>query len=245
LKIIVTGINGTVAPVLGRELATRSHSVIAWDRSAVPPDDGAACEQFIDALQPEALCHLATGSAAWAEMLARECAAAGIRFLFTGSVSVFSIAQHGPFTVDVEPQPTDDYGRYKLECEQRILAVNAQAVVARIGWQIADRAGSNNMVDYLTRTNAAAGAIDASENWQPACSFLPDSAAALTELLFDRNACGIYHVDGNPGLSFFEIATRLNERHGRAWKVRRVAEPNWNQRMIDARVRVTPISERL
>ena len=245
VKVLITGMNGTVAPVLGRALEMQGHSVVAWDRNAVPPDSREACEQFLASVEPNAICHLATGSAEWAETLASWSAAEGVRLLYTSSVAVFSTAQNGPFNVHDEPQPTDEYGRYKLECEQRILAVNSQALVARIGWQIGERAGSNNMVDYLARTNAAEGGVNASEHWQPACSFLADTAAALTTLLTDHDARGIYQLDGNPGLSFFQIATALSELNAQAWKVRAVAEPDWDQRMIDARVRVAPITARL
>ena len=241
MKIIITGINGTVAPVLAQRLRADGHTIVGWNRNDVPPDDRAAVARFLDSARPDAICHLATGSPEWAESLA----ASGSRMLYTGSVSVFSGEQRGPFGVDAEPRPSDDYGRYKLECERRILAANSGAVVARIGWQIGDSARSNNMVHYLTRTNAEMAGIDASEKWVPSCSFLADTAAALVTLLCDRAATGLYHLEGNPGLSFLEIANRLNERHGRSWNVRRAVEPAQDQRLIDPRVRFAPITSRL
>ena len=245
MKIIVTGLNGTVAPVLADRLRQDGHSIVRWNRSEVPPDDSAAAESFIKAVHADAICHLATGSPAWAETIARCAGRAGARLLYTSSVSVFSMEQRGPFAIDAEPEPIDDYGRYKRECEQRILAVNADALIARLGWQIGHAAGSNNMVDYLTRTDAAQGAVEASANWLPACSFLQDTAAALGTLLADAGARGIYHLDANPGLSFFEIATRLNHLHRGAWNVRRATEPSWDQRMIDQRTAIAAITTRL
>ena len=245
MKIIITGMNGTVAPVLAAHLQQHGHSVTAWNRNEVPPDHEAAVEDHVARVRPDAICHLANGSATWAETLARSCHAMGARFLYTSSVSVFSTAQSGPFTIDHAPQPTDEYGRYKLECEQRVRAVNANAVVARLGWQIGTSAGSNNMIDYLTRKHDAGGEIDASENWLPACSFLSDTVAALAALLVDGNARGIYHFESNPGLSFFEIATRLNARDRRGWNIRRTTEPRWDQRLIDPRVRLASLTARL
>ena len=245
MKIIVTGMNGTVAPPLAARLREAGHSIIAWNRSEVPPDDAVAIEDFMNCTQPGVLCHLATGSAEWAEMLARTLARRRARLLYTSSVSIFSAEQRGPFTTDAEPKPADEYGRYKRDCEERILAVNPGAVIARLGWQIGEAAGSNNMVDYLARTNAAQNGIDASANWLPACSFLQDTAVALATLLCDVDTRGIYHLDANPGLSFFEIASRLNDRHGGVWNVWRTTEPHWDQRLIDERIRLAPITERL
>ena len=237
--------NGTVAPVLAEHLQRQGHSVVAWNRAEVPPDDNSAVADHVARLRLDALFHLANGSATWAETLARSCAALEARFVYTSSVSVFSMGQSGPFAVDHEPQPTDDYGRYKLECEQRIRAASANAVVARLGWQIGRSAGSNNMLDYLTRTHDAAGRIDASENWLPSCSFLVDTAAALSALLDDAHAGGIYHLEGNTGLTFFEIATRLKALHSAQWNVRAAAEPAWDQRLHDQRIGVAPITARL
>jgi dTDP-4-dehydrorhamnose reductase len=242
MKVIITGMNGTVAPVLAAHLQQLGHSVIAWDRQRVSPE---TTSDYLTTVRPDAVCHLATGPAAWAEALAQSCATIGAKFLYTSSVSVFASAQQGPFGVDVQPQPADDYGRYKLECEQRVRAANAAAVIARLGWQIGDSAGSNNMVDFLERTQQANGCVSASDRWLPSCSFLVDTAAAVTSLLLGDAAGGVYHLEGNPGLTFYEIAERLNACHGRSWKIVQAAHPFQDQRLIDRRIPVAPITARL
>jgi dTDP-4-dehydrorhamnose reductase len=242
MNVIITGMNGTVAPVLADQLRQLGHFVSAWDRQQVPPEN---TSEFLAEAKPEAVCHLATGPADWAEALARSSAEIGAKFLYTSSVSVFSAQQQGPFTIEAEPEPLDDYGRYKRECEQRVLAANRQAVVARLGWQIGDSAGSNNMVDFLVRAQQAEGCIGASNRWLPACSFLADTAAALAGLLDSAGARGIYHLDGNTGLTFFEVAQRLNARHGGTWRIYKTAEPDQDQRLIDHRISVGSIAARL
>lgn len=237
--------NGTVAPVLAEHLESSGHVVAAWDRRAVPPDDDHAVRNHVVSRHPDAIFHLATGSADWAETLARAAAEVGARFIYTSSVSVFGPTQQGPFTTETEPQPADDYGRYKLECERRVLAANAAAVVARIGWQIGDGPGSNNMVDYLARAQQTHGRVEASDRWLPSCSFLQDTAAALVDLMSEAEPRGICHFEGNPGMSFLEIATRLNELHGRAWNVVRANEPVQDQRLAATPGAVAPITERL
>lgn len=62
MKAIITGIHGTVAPVLARTLVAAGHTVVPWYRELVPPDDPQASAAFIAREQPEWFFHLATGS---------------------------------------------------------------------------------------------------------------------------------------------------------------------------------------
>jgi dTDP-4-dehydrorhamnose reductase len=242
MQILLTGMNGTVAPALARHLNDGGHGTLAWDRSVTSPDDPAAVRSFIEATRPDALVHLAMGSPSWAETMAAVSAERKIPFLFTSTVSVYAHTQRGPLTPDVKPEPNDDYGRYKLECERLVRAANARAIIARLAWQIGTAPGSNNMVDYLERTYREKGRIDASTNWFPACAFLEDTSDALARLL-TSGAPGLYHLDGNPGLSFFEIATNLNRIHGGRWNVVAAGEPVQDNRMDDPRVTLRPITD--
>lgn len=244
MNVLITGMNGTVAPVFAARLQEAGRHVLAWDRSRVPVDRWEAVRDFVIETDPAWCVHMAMGSPDWAEMLARVCAERQIQFLFTSSVSVFSNSQQGPFSIGTPPKPQDDYGRYKLECEQRVRAANAKANIVRLGWQIGASAGSNNMIDFLERTHRADGRIEVGRSWFPACSFLQDTAISLDRMM--RNAAGeLYHLDGNPGLSLYEIATRLNAIHGSPWRVVAAEEPVWNTRMLDPRMETPSITARL
>jgi dTDP-4-dehydrorhamnose reductase len=238
-KILLTGMNGTVAPVLAEELRRRGDEVVAWDRGAVSPEDRGAIESFIRETKPSALVHCAMGSSQWAEDMSRVCAEEGSTFLYVSSASVYGTQQYGPFTVDDVPQPSDDYGRYKLECEQRVRAANADARIVRIGWQIALRRGGNQMTEYLAQRQAEDGHIAASTEWFPACSFLDDTARTLADVI--GLPPGLYLLDGNPGWSFRDIAAALNTVLGTKWDVRSTQEFRWNNRMIDSGARIKRI----
>ena len=83
------------------------------------------------------------------------------------------------------------------------------------------------------------------EGWSEGChgcSFLADTADSLASIL--RLPPGLYHLDGNPGLNFFEIAAGLNRRLGEPWTVVPVAGLVQNRRMLDPRVSVAPITRR-
>jgi dTDP-4-dehydrorhamnose reductase len=231
-KTLLTGMNGTVAPVLAEELRGRGWETVAWDRRVVSPDDREAVARFIREVRPSALVHCAMGSPQWAEDMARLCAEEGSKFVYVSSASVYGTQQQGPFTIHDTPLPCDDYGRYKLECEQRVRAANADARIVRLGWQIALRPGGNNMVEYLARQQAEHGSIAASTLWFPACSLLEDTARVLAEVV-ERFPADLYHLDGNPGRNFGEIASALNRAMGNPWNVRPGAGFRMNNMLRD------------
>lgn len=242
MKALVTGLHGTVAPALAQALAQAGYEIVPWDRSRYPIDNPEAVRFFIECEKPDLFCHMAMGSPEWTEWAARACGENHIPFLYISSVSVYSAGQSGPFTVRDLPTPDDDYGRYKLECERRIQAAHPAAHIVRIGWQIGSAPGGNQMIDYLDRTNRERGQIEASVLWFPGCSFLSDTADSLVQIL--RLPPDLYHLDGNPGLNFYEIATGLNELLGHPWKVIPVSGLVQNHRMLDPRVPVAPIPRR-
>jgi dTDP-4-dehydrorhamnose reductase len=175
--------------------------------------------------------------------MAQFCAEQEITFLYVSSASVYGTQQQGPFTVDDVPEPSDDYGRYKLECEHRVRAANADARIVRIGWQIALLRGGNQMTEYLAQRQAEDGHIAASTEWFPACSFLADTARTLADVI--GLSSGLYLLDGNPGWSFRDIAVALDTAMRGKWDVRSTQEFRWNNRMIDSGARVKCIEHAL
>jgi dTDP-4-dehydrorhamnose reductase len=243
MKALLTGLNGTVAPVLAQALVKAGHTVVAWDRARVPTDNAQAASEFIRDERPDWFCHIATGSPDWAECVAQVCAREGVKFLFTSSVSVFAAAQRGPFMVDAIPQPADDYGHYKFNCEKRVRAANPEALVVRLGWQIGTAPGGNQMVDYLERSFQAQGRLAASTKWYQACSFLTDTADGLAYCM-ETQPGGLYHLDGNPGLNFYEVVLGLNRLLGQRWRVTPSDSPVQNNLLQDDRLHVNPITRR-
>lgn len=239
---LITGSNSVLGQPMMRLLREQNVETVAWDRNRVSPDDPAAIQQFLAQVKPDMVFHFALGPAAWAGHLASFCAAANIPLVFTSSVSVFSGSQVGPFYPDAIPGADDDYGRYKRECELTILKANPQARVARIGWQIGHGPGSNNMVDYLENTFQKDGYIPASINWVQACSFIEDTVDGLYRLAVSFPG-GLYHLDSNPGLNFYQIVNGLNRLHGERWLVKEAAEPNLDNRLLDERIALRPLTE--
>lgn len=244
MKAILTGMNGTVAPVVAETLQRHGIEGIAWNREQVPTTNEEEMREFIDRIRPDYFLHIGMGAVEWAETLARLCGEAKIPFLFTSTVSIFSDEVTGPIFPDTLPNVEDDYGKYKRDCERAIMNANPGAQIVRLGWQIGDEAGSNNMMDYFTNEMKQRGVIQASEHRYPSCSFLADTADALFEILTKRGP-GIYQLNGNANYSLYDIAIGLKELHDTDWQIECTDEPKRDNRMIDSSISIRPISNRL
>lgn len=244
MKAIITGLNGTVAPVVAKRLNSEDIQVIPWNRKKVSISDAGQMQNFIKSTHPEWFLHIATGPVDWAEAVAKICYRNDVKFLFTSSVSVFDNRTRGPYTINDQPDATDDYGSYKIECEKRVRSENPDALIARLGWQIGEKTGSNNMLDFLFKEAKDNGEIAASKDWIPSCSFLEDTADGIFQLMI-KAVPGMYHLEGNPGLSFIEIVRRLNRLHRQKWVITEDNRPNRDNRLASAPQLVGSIIKRL
>jgi dTDP-4-dehydrorhamnose reductase len=241
MKVMVTGLNGTLAPHVARLLKAKGQEVIAWDRNRLDPNSANLSDitQYLDQLAPDGIVHLAMGAERWAAAMASAMAERGLPFVFTSTAMVFDAASSGPHHVQDLRTATDDYGSYKIRCEDGVLAANPQAIVARIGWQIdADTLTGNNMAAQL-HAQAASGPIRASGSWTPAASFMPVTAAGLVDLFAlgtAGKAAGIHHLDSNvhTKLTFPQIVKSLAQHLGQPWEIDVTNDYTHDQRLMPA-----------
>ena len=245
--MLITGLNGTLAKRVNLEALRRGFSVDGWDRNLAPPENADACRARLAQLKPCAIIHLAMGSEAWAAQLAAYAFQNAIPFVFTSSAMVFDNVPDGPHRVTDERTARDDYGRYKMRCEDAILAANPQAMVVRIGWQIDLEVKGNNMLCTLDDWQERQGCVAASRLWKPACSFMEDTAQALLNLIEEPTG-GLLHLDSNAqeGHSFDSIVAALRETGGRKhWQIRIHDDYAHDQRLVGGPARLPALSERL
>jgi dTDP-4-dehydrorhamnose reductase len=255
-KVLVSGLAGTVGRALEARLGRDTITVVGWDRSAIPIDRYHAMDAFVAEVAPDVLIHLAIASAPtgraseswlvnyeWPSELAWICRQRDIRFVHASTAMVFSGSAQGPFTLASIPDATEGYGHEKRMAEARVFHQNPNATVVRLGWQIGDRPGTNNMIDFFDRKAREHGHVPASSRWFPACSFLDDTADAIVRLL--TAAPGLYLLDGNERWTFFEIARALAAHHGGRWTVVETDDVVQDQRMIDPRAAVASLKVRL
>ncbi len=257
LRAIVTGARGTLGAVLCQRIVSAGGEAIPWDRARVPIDDYGAMEHFVRESGASAIFHLALASKPtgienegwlvnwqWPSELAWIARQLGVPFVYTSTVMVYTNAVPGPRDPATPADETEGYGAEKRRAEEQVLHQNPGAIVARLGWQIGSAPGTNNMIDFLERTNRESGAIRASTRWIPACSFLEDTADALLSL--PGAGSGIHHVEGNStGLDFHRIATGLNALHGNRWRIVATDDFVLDQRLRDTRVPVGCVEARL
>ncbi|MBW8760794.1 MAG: sugar nucleotide-binding protein [Burkholderiales bacterium] len=242
MKILITGLNGTLAPRLAEAARAAGHEVIGWDRTAVNPDDEKLAGAWLSAQSVDAIAHLGMAPARFAGWLASRCP----NFLFTSTVMVFDRQPDGPHDVADARTAKDDYGRYKIDCEDAVLLASEQPVIARIGWQIDISRPGNNMLPTLDEWQKRDGRVAASHAWTPACSFMTDTAAALLGLL-ERPLPGVHHLDSNADEAwrFDEVALALAQEFGRDWQVEANEDYQHDQRLVGGPSGLPPLSARL
>ena len=248
-RLLVTGLSGTLAPRLARRAEAAGWQVVGWDRRAVPADDGAQAREWLAGARPDAIAHLAIGGAAWAGLLAAHAQDNAVPLLFTSTAMVFDHAPDGPHDIADPRNARDDYGRGKIACEDAIRSACPGAAIARLGWQIDERATGNNMLAELDRWHARDGRIVASARWTPACSFMDDTCEGLLSLVETRHA-GTVHLDSNAddAWRFDQVVLALKKRFARGWIVEVGASGSayaHDQRLVGGAVTMPPLSRRL
>jgi len=247
MKWLITGLNGTLAPVLAAHAQRRGAEVLAWRRDQLHVDDIPASSAWLQQARPDAIAHLAMGSVDWARRLAQHAAERDIAFVYTSTAMVFHHAPDGPHAVHDERNAQDGYGQYKRDCEDAVLQANPQACVVRLGWQIDPLRPGNNMLMALDQWQAKEGRVSASQAWKPACSFMEDSASVLAGLLLEP-VPGVLHLDSNAdeGHSFAQIVWALKSAFRReAWAVHEHQDYVHDQRLAGGGARVPPLSAHL
>ncbi len=247
MRLLITGLRGTLAPRVASAAVWRGWQVLGWDRHQVDPDNTALAEAWLRSQDPGAIVHLATGSAAWAGLLANFAQQLGRPLVQVSTAMVFHHQPDGPHRPQDERNARDDYGRSKMATEDAVRAACPQASIARIGWQIDPTRPGNNMLRALDQWQAQQGQVAASRAWTPACSFMDDTAAALLDLV-RQPVAGPVHLDSNADEAhgFDRIVAALQQRFGRHHWQRHVHEDyRHDQRLIGSGQRMPPLSAQL
>lgn len=244
--VLITGSGGSLAPHVIRRFTQAGWEWSGWDRKGADPDDTDACIRYFKEKKPDALIHLGMGHENWSGLLARLASERGIPFAFTSSVMVFGNHMTGPFQPGRVPEPADEYGAYKLRCEEAVTRENPRGLIIRLGWQFDENSGGNNMFAQLSAQAREQGYISASKKWIPACSHMAESGEWMYSLL-SRGEGGVYHLDGNSSeaWNFYDMIDAIRVRLNLPWELREDNSFVFDQRMLDDRCEPESIPQRL
>ncbi|MDX9690972.1 MAG: sugar nucleotide-binding protein [Acholeplasmataceae bacterium] len=240
MNVLISGMNGTVAPYVAHEFTLRGHHVLSYDRTLISTENSEVIEGYLLKYSVDMIIHLAMGSVEWSALLALLSKKLNIMFIYISTVSVYANHQIGPYDIHTIPEPNEDYGKYKRESEIEVINVNPRSKIIRLGWQIGEQDGKNQMLSFIYKHMREDGFITASSKWYPSASFLTDSAKAVYDISSLKDS-GIYHVNSNDHMSFFDICTHLSHMFPNI-KVKESTDFVADHRMVDSRVNIMKFS---
>lgn len=137
-----------------------------------------------------------------------------IRFIYVSSNAVFD-GNHAPYREDDATNPTNQYGRIKVECEKLVKRVGALATIVRpilmYGWHFPQ--GRTNpatwLIDRLTRGERTPMVTDVYEN--PLLSY--HCAEAVWRIIRSGETV-IFHIAGKDVVNRYELATMIAREFG-------------------------------
>lgn len=172
-------------------------------------------------------------------VLARAATRAGAVLLHVGSDYVFDGTLGRPHVEEDAPHPLSAYGRTKWAGEQAVLADPGPHLVLRTSWvYVQGRPCWLTAMEQRLRAGTPLRAVDdqwGSPTWAPA--FAEACSALLLRLrgigpagdLEPRAVRGAYHLAGEGGASWHELALELRRLLGLATPVEAVARAAWPQ----------------
>ena len=235
--VLVTGGTGFIAAALIQALAPTWNVRASQRREAQGPQDyvvgdmgsGADWRRALEGVG--AVIHLAGPSNSYfpddvlrrgiiggTRELVEQATAAGVRrFIFVSSMKACADASQGaPLNEEDEPQPSDAYGRSKLEAEGIVReCAPLNPIVLRPPLVYAATA-KGNLSKFLSRLDTPAPLPFGGVKNQRSLIALPSLIdAIITVLRHEGEPVGVFHIADEPAVSTPEMATLLREGMGR------------------------------
>lgn len=228
MSILVFGKTGQVA----RELQARA-PVVALGRDEADLSDPAACAAVIAARSPSAvinaaaytgvdkaeeeerLATLVNGEAPAA--MAEACAALDIPFVHISTDYVFDGSGRQPWQPNDPRQPSNAYGRSKLNGERGVEKAGGRFAVLRTSWIFSSH-GQNflkTMID-LSDTRSELNVVDDQVGGPTPASGIAEACLKIArELQWNAGKSGLYHFSGTPDVSWASFARTIFEAAGK------------------------------
>ena len=227
MSVLVFGKTGQVARALS-ELPDTS----CLGRDAADLNDPAACAKAICASAPRAVINAAAYTAVdQAESeeelafrvnasapaaMAEACADLGIPFVTISTDYVFDGSGQRPWKPNDPPAPVNAYGRSKLAGEQAVAAAGGSWAVLRTSWVFAP--GGKNFATTMLRLGAERDRLsivaDQIGGPTPAAAIAQACLTIAEVLRTNPSDSGVYHISGEPDVSWADFAREIFRQAG-------------------------------
>ncbi len=239
MRLLITGVSGLLGINTAWEALQAGHEVIGWVNRRMLPrapfptrsidlTDATATAAAWDEAKPEAVIHCAAlanldeceRNPQYAHVLNAEAAGRlaalakrdGVAFVHISTDAVFD-GKRGGYTENDTPNPLSVYARSKLMGEERVLAANPQAFVARVnlfGWSLS---GRRSLAEWFLN-NLRAGKQMRGFTDVFFCPLLANHLARLLFEALERGLHGLYHLVAADCMSKYEFGVLLARRFG-------------------------------
>ena len=236
-KLLVTGISGFLGWHIAEHLQNDFQLLGIYNKTK--PElkntqlkqlnliDNQSVTDFLNQHQPDAILHLAANSnpndceqnpssqiinVDVPEHLAAHCATQNIPFLFTSTDLVFD-GGNAPYSTTDSTNPIMNYGKQKLEAEQKILKIYPKAIIARMPLMYGlPKNGIGFMNAWMRNLQTGKNVYCFTDEYRTA-TFGGDAAQGIFALLKNKGS-GIFHLGGPERMSRFEFATKMATHFG-------------------------------
>lgn len=136
--------------------------------------------------------------------VAAACACKGTRLVFVSTDYVFD-GSKGMYAEGDAPAPLNEYGRSKLEAENRIGGLCRNLVIARTAMVYSYNPSSSNFAMQLLNNSSKGTKMRVADDIYASPTYAPDLAVMLLKLA-ESGKTGLYHATGGARVSRLEFA---------------------------------------
>jgi dTDP-4-dehydrorhamnose reductase len=219
-QILITGATGTLGQAFARICAHRGLNHVLTSRADLDITDEESIAAAIERYRPWAVINTAGFVRTWEadekfdeclainatgpEMLGRACKAAGIPLVTFSSDLVFDGKLGRPYIEPDAPAPVCGYGKSKAEAEQRLMAIDAEALIIRTSAFFGPWDRYNFLFNTIEKLKRGEEVV-ASDRTIVSPTYVPDLVHAALDLLLDEES-GIWHLTNQGAISWHELA---------------------------------------
>ena len=230
MKVLVTGASGQLGSDVMEQLIARGHTAVGADIDEMDISDRESVDQFITAVQPDAVIHCA----AWTDVdLAEEfpepcrranatgtanvasvCAKLDCKLLYLSTDYVFGGGGEQPWKPDCcDFAPCNVYAQTKLEGEQAIRAAGVEKFfIVRIVWAFGEN--GKNFVKHMLDAARTTHTIRVVSDQVGTPTYTVDLARLLIDMI-ETDKYGYYHATNEgPYVSWYEYACEIYRQAG-------------------------------